>query len=829
MKISLKWLRELCPVKSAPADGSVAWSDEEIARRLTLAGLEIEGRESRTLEADVVSARVQTRTPVEGSDHLSVCQVDDGQATHQIVCGAQNYAAGDVVPLARIGAVLPGGLTIKRAKLRNVESAGMLCSARELGLSDDHAGLLLLPRDTPLGVRMSELLGLPDTVLEVNVTPNRPDALSHLGVARELSALSGVPVQLPATQPSSGPLEGAPSGRARVDVEDAQRCPRFFARIIEGVSIGPSPVALQERLRACGIRPVSNVVDATNLALLELGHPLHAYDLDQLAESRLVVRRAREGEPLTTLDGKERKLSADDLVIADGARPVGLAGVMGGRTSEVSGKTTRLLLEGAMFEAAGVRRTARRHALHSEASHRFERGADEVMAKAAVDRCAELIVQLAGGKLLPGAIDRYPAPLPQTQVWVRPARVSAILGTKVPAQEVDARLRSLGLAELDGLPERRLWGVPSWRRDLTREIDCVEEIARQRGLDTIPVEVPRAGVGETAAFRPERVATAAARSALSAAGFDEVLNYSFVAEADLHALWPAAGAPSEALSSAAPDAMRVLNPLTVEQGAMRWSLLAGLLRNASYNFARGAQELRLYELGRVYLPQVDPRHPSGPLAWPVHEPRRLGLVLTGGSAKSVHREGRKLDFWDLKGAVEDVLEALGAGTAKFEVAPFATLHPVSASAVSLGSEVAGRLGQIHPLVARAFDLPAETFVAELDWEVALAHAAQLRKLHGVPRFPAIARDLAFVVDDEVTAARMLAEIRASDSAGLLEHVELFDVFKGDPSRWPADKKSMAYRLSLRTADRTLTDAEADALVTAIKERLKGTLGAEIRG
>ena len=807
MKISLKWLRELCPVE---------WSDDEIARRLTLAGLEIEGREPRALEADVVSARVQTRTPIEGSDHLSVCQVDDGQATHQIVCGAQNYAAGDVVPLARIGAVLPGGITIKRAKLRNVESAGMLCSARELGLSDDHAGLLLLPRGTPLGVRMADLLGLPDTVLEVNVTPNRPDALSHLGVARELSALSGVPVRLPAAQGSSGEV----AGNVRVDVEDAQRCPRFVARVIEGVRIGPSPLALQERLRACGIRPISNVVDATNLALLELGHPLHAYDLDKLAESRLVVRRAREGEPLTTLDGKDRKLSADDLVIADGARPVGLAGVMGGQTSEVSETTTRLLLEGAMFEPAGVRRTARRHALHSEASHRFERGADEVMARTAVDRCAELIVQLAGGTLLPGAIDRHPAPLRQTQVWVRPARVSAILGTPVAAREVDARLRSLGLAELDGLPERRLWGVPSWRRDLTREIDCVEEIARLRGLDTIPIEVPKAGVGETAAFRPERVATAAARAALSAGGFDEVLNYSFVAEADLRALSP--GAAQEPV-------MRVLNPLTVEQGAMRSSLLAGLLRNAGYNLARSARELRLYELGRVYLPEPDPRHASGPLSWPAHEPRRLGLVVTGLHAKSVHGEARRLDYADLKGAIEDLLEALGAGEARYERATLATLHPASATSLLLGGQVAGTFGRVHPLVARAFDLPADTFVAELSWEALLAHAAPLRKLHGVPKFPAIARDLAFVVDDTVSAARMLEEIRASDSARLLERVELFDVFTGDSTRWPAGKVSLAYRLSLRAADRTLTDAEADALVSAIKARLGSALGAEIRG
>jgi len=321
MKISLKWLRELCPV---------TLSDDEIARMLTSIGLEVEGSEKRGIGPGVVAARVVTRTPIAGSDHLSLCQVDDGAGAHQVVCGAPNYAAGDIVPMARPGAKLPDGTEIRRAKVRGVESEGMLCSPRELGLSDDHSGLLILSRDVPLGKPLDELLGLPDTILEVNVTPNRPDALSHVGIARELSAISGVPVRIPeARQAGKGELP------ARIDVDDAERCPRYFARVIEGVHIGPSPLHVQERLRACGVRPISNVVDATNLALLELGHPLHGFDLDQLAGRRILVRRAREGEPMTTLDGKERTLSEDDLVIADGEKPVALAGVMGGLTSEV--------------------------------------------------------------------------------------------------------------------------------------------------------------------------------------------------------------------------------------------------------------------------------------------------------------------------------------------------------------------------------------------------------------------------------------------------------------------------------------------------------------
>ncbi len=805
MKVSLKWLRELCPVEIA---------DEEVARRLIFAGLEVEGTERRALPSGVVAARVSSKTPIEGSDHLHLCRVDDGAGTHQVVCGAVNYAAGDVVPMARLGAVLPGGKEIKRAKLRGVESEGMLCSARELGLGDDHSGLLQLPRDTPVGTPLDALLGLPDTVLEINVTPNRPDALSHLGIARELSALTGVPVRLPAPRMPTGEVAAA---AARVDVEDAQRCPRYLARVIEGVKVGPSPLWLQERLRSCGIRPISNVVDATNLALLELGHPLHAFDLDRLAGARIIVRRAREGEPLTTLDGKERKLSADDLVIADDEKPVALAGVMGGQTSEVSAGTTRLLLESAVFEGAGIRRTARRQALHTEASHRYERGADDGTAPLAADRCAELIVQFAGGTVLPGLIDRYPSPRPPTHIWVRPARVSAILGARVEAAEVDQRLRSLGLEPMDGMPDRRLWKVPSWRRDLTREIDCVEEIARQRGLDSIPIEVPKAGVGETAAARPDRVATAAARAALSARGFDEVLNYSFVAERDLDALWPDEGAPK---------AMRVANPLTVEQGAMRWSLLAGLLRNLGHNLARGARELQLYELGRVYLAHPDPRHPSGPLAWPDHEPRRLALALTGQAAKRWTSAPGPLDFYDMKGAIEDVLAALAVPSIEFALAPIATLHPASCASVMVDGVVAGFFGQLHPVISKAFEVPAHTFVAELDWELLLGKAHAERKMHGVPKFPGIERDLAFVVDEKVLAARMLAEIRAVDAGGLLELVSLFDVYKGAPV--PDGKKSIAYRLSLRAPDRTLTDAEADAVVASIKDRLRTQLGAGIR-
>ena len=819
MKISLRWLRELCPVDL---------DAEQISRALTGIGFEVESREERVLPGGIVAALVRSRTPVAGSDHLSLCDVDDGAQRYQVVCGAQNYQALDVVPLARVGSVLPNGTKISQAKLRGVESFGMLCSARELGLSDDHAGLLILPRETKLGTSMAELLGLPDTVLDVNVAPNRPDALSHLGLARELSALTGVPLRLsepllgfdPDTQ-CGNPVDAA----ASVQVEDAQGCPRYLARVIEGVRIGPSPLHFQERLRSCGVRPISNVVDATNLVLLELGHPLHAFDLDGLNEHRIVVRRARPGEELTTLDGKQRTLSADDLVIADATRPVALAGVMGGSSSEVTAGTTRLLLESAVFDPALVRKTARRQALHTEASHRFERGADERMARLAADRCAELVVQLAGGVVLPGAIDRWPAPRPSQRVWVRPARVRAVLGAEVSAAEVESRLRSLGLASVEGTEEKRLWEVPSFRRDLSREIDCVEEVARQRGLDSIPVVQHPAGIGETAAEQPSVQAVHRAREALSARGFDEAVNYSFLAESDLFALTPR----TAGLAPVQP--IRVANPLTVEQGAMRTSLIAGLLRTLQRNLSHGSVDVRLYELGRVYLPRADAAHPEGLLAWPVAEPRRLSLLAQGRRAQRfwAAKDEAVFNFYELKGLVAALLDGLRIEHADFAAAGPASapwLHPASACLVSAAGATLGVFGELHPLVAAHFDLPHGVVVGEFDWDALATRARLVAQLSSVPRFPALQRDLAFVLKASVPAARAEGEIRAADANGLLESVELFDQYRGP--QVPAGQKSLAFSLILRAADRTLTDAEADALCAAIGARLRASLSAELR-
>jgi phenylalanyl-tRNA synthetase beta chain len=513
---------------------------------------------------------------------------------------------------------------------------------------------------------------------------------------------------------------------------------------------------------------------------------------------------------------------------------------MGGQRSEVSDGTTRILLESAWFEPSGIRRTSKRQGLKSEASLRFEKGADEEGARLALDRCAELIVQLAGGRIVPGVIDVRPAPQPRARVTVRPARVRSVLGAEIAASEVEVRLSSLGLRPVagaeGGTSVARVWEIPSWRRDLTREIDCIEEVARQRGLDTIPVVQHEAGVGETQARSLESQAIAALRAQLAARGFHEAVNYSFVAERDLDALHPTAPAAAEAGPHIPP--IRVANPLTTEQGAMRTTLVAGLLRNLSSNLTRGAAHPRLYELGRVYLPGSDPRRGEGPLAWPAYEPVRVGLASAGSAAPGFWGDAKgqqpplpaeERDFFELKGALEDLVRAVGVAGLVCRVpaageAPH--LHPAASAIVTLDGLPIGSFGKVHPLVARHFDLPPHPVVAELELAPLLAKARRASQSRGLPRFPSVGRDLAFVVRAGVPADALLAAIRGADGKGLLESVSLFDLYRG--AQVPAGQKSLAFQLVLRAADRTLTDAEADGVVAAVVDRLRTDFQAEIR-
>jgi phenylalanyl-tRNA synthetase beta chain len=797
MRISYGWLSEYVDVPPA----------EELAARLTAVGLEVEAVEriGQDLEG-VIAARV---LKVEGhpqAEKLSVVRVDAGQGEPlQIVCGAKNFTAGDLVPLATIGAVLHGGARVDEVRLRGVDSFGMLCSERELGLGEGAAGLLVLPPGTVPGTPLARVLGLEDTVFEVNVTPNRPDALSHLGVAREVAALTGQRVRLPAPRLVE---EGGPAAEAaRVRIEAPDRCARYAARVIEGIRVAPSPSWLARRLESCGVRSISNVVDATNFALLELGHPLHAFDLDRVAGSEIVVRTARPGEVLTTLDARERRLDPDDLLIADRERGSALAGVMGGGVSEISALTTRVLLESAWFAPGGIRRTSKRHGLKTEASYRFERGADPGMVIPALDRCAALIAELAGGVVRRGVVDANPRPFQPAVVRLRWARPAEILGMEVPREETSRVLVALGFEERGSDGEAVSWGVPSWRQDIALEEDLVEEVVRTRGYDAIPETLPGLAL-ETPALAPEAEVAGRIRTALEAAGFSEAVNFSFVAPADLAAFDPASR----------PVPLR--NPLSAELAVMRTSLIPSLLRNVGANLRQRVEDVRLYELARVYAAG------PGPGDEPALEGARAAGVLVGRrSPQGWGAPAAAVDFFDAKAAVWAVLEALGIDASlERSSAPWA--HPRAAAEIVAGPRRIGTMAEIHPRLAAALDLPRGVLAFELDREALLA-AARLTPRHaGIPRFPAVLRDLALVVEEPVRAERVLEAIR---SEPLVERATLFDVYRGAPI--PEGRKSFALALRYRAAERTLTDAEADAAHARIVERLRSdpAIHAELRG
>ncbi len=817
MRISLKWLSEYVdlPVLVSPAGPSL--DVDEVARRLTAVGLEVEGieRTGQGLEG-VVAARIVASEKHPNAEKLSVTKVDAGSGEPlQIVCGAKNYSVGDVVPLAKVGATLPGGLKIEKAKLRGTESFGMLCSAKELGLAADASGLLILPTDVAPGTPIAAALQLADVFLEINVTPNRPDALSHVGIAREVAAILGNPVRLPA--PKLAEAGAAAASLVEVRIDAPEKCPRYSARVIEGVKIGPSPLWLQRRLEGCGVRSISNVVDATNFVLLELGHPLHAFDLDKVAGHQIVVRTARKGEKITTLDGKERALETEDLLIADADQGSALAGVMGGSVSEISQATTRVLLESAFFQPSTIRRTSRRQGLKSEASYRFERGADPGMVIPAVDRCAALIAELSGGTVRPGIVDANPVPAKPGEVRLRWKRPAQLLGMDIPRADAEKILAGLGFVERAADAEGATFVVPSWRVDVSIEEDLVEEIVRTKGYHAIPETLPRTAVA-TPVESLELQAIARIRAALEASGFAEAVNFSFVAERELE--------PFEKHVVTGDGSGRALgvalkNPISADLSVMRTSLVPSLLKNVAHNRRQRVEDVRLYEIASVYHTHHDPKDR------PTAESVEVAAVLCGRRSPAGWAAGgsEPLDFYDAKGAAQAVLEALGVEV-RWRASGDGWLHPRTSAALLAadGDELLGEVGELHPRVAAAFDLPRGVLALRLSLEALLRRMKLVPQYRQIPRLPAVLRDLAVVVQEEVAAAAVEAVVREEP---LVEAVTLFDVYRGAPL--PAGKKNLALAISYRAADRTLTDAEADGAHAKIVKRLAEKVGAELRG
>ncbi len=804
MKVSLSWL-------SAHIDLSHL-TLPQLSDLLTFAGIEVEGIEQKGVNTDlIVVGQIAESIQHPDAEKLSVCQVDVGQgALRQIVCGAKNFKVGDKVPVALPGAELPGGFQIKEGKLRGVASLGMMCSGRELGLSDDHAGLLILdPEAAPVGTPFRELVE-PDVLLDLEITPNRPDLLSHLGLARELAALTGLPLKGEAHHAVTDlKTRAATADEIRLDAPEA--CPLYIARIIRGVKVAPSPEWLQKRLHSIGLRPINNLVDITNYILMEMGQPLHAFDLAKL-NGGIVVRHAAEGETLVALDGQTCALQPDDLVIADQLKPLAIAGVMGGIDSGVTETTTDVLLEVAYFQPSGIRRTSRRLGLHTDSSYRFERGADPQQALGAADAATRLILAIAGGKTDDHAVVAGAAPALVSEVELDETRARQLLGIpSFTADEGHGILEKLGLIKKDASDLASRWQIPSYRLDLQRPVDLIEELARVLGLERVPSRF-RAAFAATDTADRAYDHLMSLRHALANRGFHEAQTLRLISQAQLSDALGAA--PPKGLDSAA---VPVKNPLSEDHTHLRPSIVPGLIATAALNLRQGAAQLRFFEAGRVFLalPKNNTR-----------EEERLAILLSGPVAPSSWhaREPQAADFYDLLGLIQNLV---GPGVA---IEPKAIDNPpgfLLTSELRQGNRNLGWIAQLHPARARAIDARHPVYVAELLPSALRQLQTGPAKFEELPRFPAITRDIALECPQDLTHAQILAALQKAKPA-LLTSIDLFDQFR-DPSgqKLAADRKSLAYTLTYRAPDRTLETAEVDtahqALLASLEKALPVTL------
>lgn len=791
MRVPLSWLREFV---------DVGVSTQELASRLSMTGTAVDKVDRFAPGvAGIVVGRVVDVADVPESDKLCVAHVDVGRNTVQVVAGAKNFRKDDFVPVALPGArvtTLDEPVGTRKMVGGRYESQGMLCSARELGVADEHEGILILGPSVQVGADVSHLLGLNDDVLELEIYPNRPDLMSVTGVAREVALLFGAELR----HPSSDVVEDGPDvgSLTSVTIEDPAGCPRYDARVIANVTFGPSSALVMSRLTACGFRPLGNLVDATNYVLLLTGQPLHAFDLDKLAEGRIVVRRARDGERLVTIDGEERRLRSDELVIADASSAQALAGIMGGEVSEVGPSTKRVLLESAYFDPITIARTARRHGMRTEASARFERGANPHAAPWAAAIAAEELRRTAGGVVARGVVDVGSEP-ERSVVVLRPERVERILGTSVPADERDRFLSGIG-CEIGTSDGDLAVIVPAWRPDLEREIDLIEEIARLYGYENIPSE-RRAGFrgGRTA----EQILRGRVRDTLLGAGLSEATLSTFVPLEDVEAI----GYDGELV--------KVTNPMTSDQRQLRPSLFPGLLRAAQRNAARGVGTVRLFEIGKLFRGWQE----SSDLP---DETEHVSVVLTGTLDRHWAAEGRGPDVFDVKGILELVLEEIGLQ--EWEVRPGIDMpfHPGRSGSITIDGLVVGRFGEVRPSIARAFDLDSAV-IGGLSLEPLFARAPAELKVAALPAQPPALRDISMWVPGEVLVADVLQTIREA-GGDLLERVEVLDEYRPEP----AGRRSVAFGLTFRAADRTLRAEEADAVREAIGATCIERFGAEIR-
>jgi phenylalanyl-tRNA synthetase beta chain len=780
MKFSVNWLREFVDLPTKP---------EDIADLLTRVGIEIKKIETRGADIDkVIVSQITASSRHPNADRLSVCEVDDGSGTkRQIVCGATNYKVGDKVPLALPGAKLPNGTDIRKSKLRGVESEGMLGSPIELGLGEDASGLLILSPDARVGAPIRDLFPA-DTILDVEITPNRGDLLSHFGLAREVAALTNKQI---VGQAHRLPAGGAPAlQKEGVTIAATLECPFFSLRKIDNVKVGPSPQWLRAKIESAGVRSINNVVDISNFVMLELGQPTHAFDADRLNGS-INVRLARDSEKFLALDGKTYSLKADNCVIADQERAIGIGGVMGGEETGVTDSTKNILLEAAYFLPASIRRTSRDLNLQSDASYRFERGVDPDMILRASQRAAELMNEIAGGTPskeihVAGEIPSDPA-----DVSLSYEKCSRVIGVAIDPKTVDEILARFGLQKTAGTSKSATWKIPSYRRDLQRDVDLIEEVLRAYGIDKVPGRTRGRFMATSTADCSHDLETIVLRSRLAGFGWSEVRTSKLISRSAM----------------ASNDAIELRNPLSEDHVALRPNLISGLIDVLERNIRAGAETVSFFEIGRVFPPSKG-------------EERHLGILLWGNIASASNwrsRTGRKFDLFDLKGTLERIVPNLSFAPAK---------RPDLALAVEILSD-AKRIGFGGQLSAEKSNAPGAVFIAELNLD-RFSMSGSANKFRELDRYPSITRDIAMIVPEKLAHAEIVRVIRET-SEPLLETVELFDLFEINDETTPnGSGKSLAYRLTYRAKNRTLTNEEVTAAHAKIRERLKRELGVTLR-
>ncbi len=799
MRVSLSWLKHYVATEM-PVD--------RLVDALTMVGLEVDSVSDRYAYLDrVLVGRIRDVLPHPNADMLALCEVDIGSAAIAVVCGAPNVRKDLAVAVALPGSVLPDGTVLQESVIRGTASAGMICSEKEMGLGSDGSVVMELDRHLTPGRSLKAALDLADTVIDIDLTPNRPDCLSLIGIAREIAAIQKTPLRYPdCLLPATG---SAVNDLTSVTIQAPDLCPRYAARLLTGVTVGPSPFWLQDRLLSVGLRPINNIVDVTNFVLMELGQPLHAFDFDRLAGHRIVVRTAAAGEIFTTLDEKERQLSADMLMICDAERPIAIGGVMGGRNSEIEPATTRVLIESAYFNPSSIRKTAKRLGMNTEASFRFERGVDPHKTVAALNRAAKLMAEISGATLVDGLIDAHPKPVDVPTIRLGVSQTNRLLGTAFSAAAIASLLQSI---EFDVQPENSdclTVTPPSFRVDVGRPEDLTEEVARLSGYDQIPLSYPAVPV-KGRPFSKTRTARHRIKQLMVGCGFQEIVTYSFIGTADGDRLGLKNDDPRR-------RTVAILNPLTEEQAVMRTSLVPGLLQTLQLNLSKQEKNLRLFEIGKTFFA-------TEPDALPEEVEMLAGLWSGSRFTPSWHASEVGADFFDLKGVVESLLHHLDLQTVIFAKLPddaCAYTRPGVSARILVQEREIGLIGEIHPLVLRRFELKRTAYIFELAVDRLLPLIPDRTAYRPTPKFPLVTRDVTLIIDRRVESGKILHRIEQMGEE-LIEALHLFDVFEGKPI--PEGRKSLSVRIVYRSSTRTLEDEE----VTRLHQKVTGHLLEEFK-